>query len=296
MEEFRLPKDGEVYTGTIIDRSHSLINAGIWGGISVDDLRNWLTNFTDSVERFFAARILDALVYRSKTQTESLIVDLFQRALPLIDQDAEVWEDVLRQLKSCPVRLVPVICENDPPSKSGPSVVRLVKRHLKFNDQWLANPQALSSAKHSKAEHIVFIDDFLGTGYQFKRFLRKERPLEKIRNARFTYAPLVAHQRGLDELRKVCPSIRLAPVEVVNDDYNLFAEKPDGQIDPENSAAATRSFYEKFLVKKKLDKLGRRSLGYGKLGLCLGFEHGTPNSSLPILWLNKNGFIPLLTR
>ena len=35
---------------------------------------------------------------------------------------------------------------------------------------------------------------------------------------------------------------------------------------------------------------------YFKLGLCYGFSHATPNSTLPIFWYETDNWIPLLNR
>lgn len=79
---FKLPRDGKIYIDQIVERCTSLIQCGIWGDMHPSHLRRWMKNFTTDEEKYFAACVLDSLIYRSKSQTIALIRQLFQRALP----------------------------------------------------------------------------------------------------------------------------------------------------------------------------------------------------------------------
>src|SRR5438067_1032212 len=79
---FMLPRDGQTYHIEIFDRCRELINFDIWGGLHLSRLRSWITNFKTDEEKYFAACILDNLIYRSKAQTINLLEQLFQRVIP----------------------------------------------------------------------------------------------------------------------------------------------------------------------------------------------------------------------
>lgn len=79
---FQLPVDGLTYTRDIFQRCSDLIAFDIWKDLDPSQFRKWLNNFTTSEERYFAACILDGLIYRSKDQTVSLVKQLFGRVLP----------------------------------------------------------------------------------------------------------------------------------------------------------------------------------------------------------------------
>jgi hypothetical protein len=117
-----------LYYEDIVERCHGFINCGIWEGLDKNRLRAWLTNFRTDEERYFAACVLDALIFRSEKQTISLFRHLLLRVLPdlarlepghsgaLIDA-----HDKLKRVDSPlepGMRLVSVTKLSDPPSKS----------------------------------------------------------------------------------------------------------------------------------------------------------------------------------
>jgi hypothetical protein len=297
---YRLPHRATTYVDSVIPRCENLIASGIWSGLEVQQLRSWLNNFPEPLQRYFAVRVLDHLIYRSDRQTDALINQLFQRCLPeLLSQFAggnSISSNVieaLRQSNDPDIRLVPVIGKEDPPTKSGPTVARLIKRALSFSNDWIIFPEMLSQAKHKTAQVIVFVDDFLGTGFQFNKFLRRLKEQQALAGKLLVYAPLIAHMRGLERLGKRLPEVKIAYAEQMDSSHNLFAT---AESDGVNTQDAMFRFYEEFLRVKGLHLLPRRQMGYGRLGLCLAFDHATPNSSLPLLWLPHQGFNPLFKR
>jgi predicted alpha/beta-fold hydrolase len=118
MSPFQLPRDWRVYTDQILERCASLIQYGIWGDFKSSQLRRWMNNFTTDEERYFAACVLDTLIYRSKDQTLALIRQLFQRSLPDLTRldhtplgQIEDWQYLLQSepsIRDPGVRLVAV--------------------------------------------------------------------------------------------------------------------------------------------------------------------------------------------
>ena len=62
---FALPRDGIVYTDTVFSRSRDFISYDVWSGVELHRLDQWIANFRTEEERYFAAKVLDALIYRS---------------------------------------------------------------------------------------------------------------------------------------------------------------------------------------------------------------------------------------
>lgn len=52
--------------------------------------------------------------------------------------------------------------------------------------------------------------------------------------------------------------------------------------------------YNEFLKRKGVKN--KDTLGFGSLGLVYGFEHNTPNGSLPIIHYKSDTFNPLLKK
>lgn len=300
---FAIPERAETYVRDITQRCEELVESQIWRGIDIPRLRAWLANFTTPAESYFAARILDAFIFRSDPQTTALMIQLFQRSLPDMIRRAGVatgpiedWLVRLRDLRDDPgIRLVPVIGQTDPPTKSGPLVCRLMKRHLRLNDKWMIWPVQIERARRRGIRTFLFVDDFLGTGNQFLNFIRSLRLAARYDNECFIYAPLVAHKKGIDRLRKRLSFIHVASVEQLDDSYCLFSPTSVHFNDGENTPELAKSFYLNFLHERGV-ALGRLTLGYSRLSLAFAFDHATPNASLPILWLPHPNLSPLLSR
>lgn len=300
---FTVPRDGESYISHILDRCSDLIETKIWQGIEKGHIEAWLTNFHDLTERYFAAVMLDALMYRSREQTVSLLTQLLQRVLPdlAIQLGLETldpnWIAALSQTSEDPrIRIVPVIRDNDPPTKSGILIARLLKRYLRIKEKWMIWPWQVESAINKGASVILFLDDFLGTGLQFRRFIRKMHLDAGFGQAHFVYSPLVAHEEGLNSLRQKVPQISYAAVEVLQTQHQLFSDESDFFKDGSNTSGSARQFYRELLKRHGLLNLGSRAFGYGRLGVVYAFEHATPNASLPLLWLETENWIPLFNR
>ena len=194
---FTLPKDGRIYTRRILERCRKLIEFNVWSGIQQNRLDLWFNNFEDDTGKYFAARVLDSLIYRSNDQTTSLMRHLFQVQIPKYARQnrlPEVLHHPFYHLQDQsivhPLKIVPVIPQDEGPAKSGPIIARMYRRNLRFGNNYLIHPNRMYSAV-GEVECVIFVDDFLGTGQQFSRFLQ-EIKLESISSeCCFVYAPLV---------------------------------------------------------------------------------------------------------
>lgn len=301
---FRLPEDGELYTRQIVSRCEDFAGTNIWSGIETLRLRRWLGNFTTPPEKYFAACVLDRLVYRSSEQTCSLIRQLFQRSLPdacrrrsLAAAAVDNWTEALQGHADIGVRVVPVIRDNDPPTKSGPLVARLFRRHLRLNERWMIWPWQVRRNRERGVRTFLFADDFLGTGHQFRKFARRVQLREALRNAEAIYVPLMAHQRGLDRLREKLPWLQCSSVEVLDYSYDVFSDSHEYFADDHtNRPHAAREYYVDLMMRKGWADRRLDVFGYGGLSLVVAFEHATPNATLPVLWTHRASFVPLFDR
>ncbi len=300
-DSFSVPHDGEDFEADVLYRCQDLIVSRIWEGILLHRLKTWFTNFKTAPERYFAACVLDTLIYRSKGQTVAMMQQLFQRTLPdLVRSDppqegpSQDWGQALvRTTPGDPgLRLVPVIRSVDSPGKSGPLLCRMYRRHLRFNHDWMIWPWQLSDAKSRGLGVFVFIDDFLGTGTQFSEFAEHFSLADSFADAYVVYAPLVAHTSGLTLLRSSFPNLRVVAPEVLDDRHNLFSESTSCFRDGVNSPASAHALYKQISKEHNL----RLTPGFGELALAYVFEHATPNNCLPILWQVTPKWKPLFER
>src|SRR5436190_14170332 len=111
---FTVPLHGQIYYDTIKERCNNLIDLNIWDGIEKIQLRKWLNNFSTEEEKYFAACVLDCLIFRSEQQTESLFFQLFYKEIPNLirRKNLSVDANLIARLKETPdpkVRLVSVM-------------------------------------------------------------------------------------------------------------------------------------------------------------------------------------------
>jgi len=79
---FVVPSDGPTFIEQVRIRCEDLVRCDIWADLSIQRLNQWWSNFRTDIERYFAACLLDSVIYRSEAQTVALMRQLVQRALP----------------------------------------------------------------------------------------------------------------------------------------------------------------------------------------------------------------------
>ena len=297
----KLPDNIDYFVESTITTGKQLIERGFWE-IPESRLDSWWRQFCGHEEKFFAACLLDQTIFRSRHQFESALRALFRSNLfgAVFPGEHDLCLTEAIQGRPDPkIRLIPVICESDPPTKSGPLVMRRLQRILRLNSKWMCWPWLAPQAiEEQDVEIIVFVDDFLGSGRQFETFFEKwDFPKKLDSRVKYIYAPVIAHQVGLDYLAKVLPSVTVVCVEKLGDSHRFFNETTwhhigQGQV----TADDAKTWYLDFATKRKIAPRSVSPLGYGELELAFGFSHATPNNSLPILWCSSEDWQPLLER
>lgn len=302
---FVAPPGAQAFSEGMLQRTRDLIDAGLWD-IPLDRLVGWWGEFTNIEQRYFAACVLDSLIYRTPSQFASGILDLMRggasqasgAALGL-SSDIELVSILRDRFKDPKVRLVPVICDSDPPSKSGPLVMRRLKKLLGVADKWMIWPWQIREAVTDEGVKVILlVDDLLGSGKQVDTFCTKEDVIESSKGAQIIYAPVVAHQKGIDHLKGVLPQLNVVTSELLTTEHSFFSESiwknlTNGKI----AADDAKQFYLDLLAKTGFRASPKvPALGVGELALCFGFSHGTPNNSLPLLWHASPEWRSLLER
>jgi hypothetical protein len=304
--DFQLPKDGLTYSREIFQRCTALIACDIWKDLDPSRFRQWLNNFTTQEEKYFAACVLDGLIYRSKDQTASLIKQLFGRVLvdltrldPCPLGCVNDWEQRLRrppQEGDPGVRLVTAVRRTDPPTKSAHYVARLMKREHSVQERWIIKAWEIPAAVAKGVRVYVFVDDFLATGDQFSKFFSEEA-LNLLSGVYLVYAPLAAHTSGIELLNREFPALRVAAVETLDRSCGLFSPESKYFDDGVNSPEGAKLFYERLLKRKGIQVDPARRGGHGDLELAYVFEHAAPDNCLPILWWpHTSAWTPLFSR
>lgn len=295
-----IPNGVQLYIDRIYGRCDNLVRSQIWAGINRNELNMWFSSFSSLEEQYFAAIILDSLVFRSADQTKALMIQGLQRCIPQLlmndgyfDRYRGKWLETLSK-SGVPIRLVPVLRNGDGPGKSGHVICREYSRLVGVNSNLIINPQDISTAKADGVKLIIFVDDFLGTGQQFSEFYGQVRG-EFDDGLTPVYIPLCAHETGMDKVRADFPELCLSASESLSVCDGLFGEDQEFCPDRVNTYALLKELYLE-LMRTRLGTDIDEPFGYGGLGMVYGFSHATPNATLPLLWSKKNGNIFLLNR
>lgn len=265
-----------------------------------------MKNFISDEDRYFAACVLDSLIYRSDEQTTALVQHLFQRPLAdLVRIDPcplgriEDWLERLRGDVDPQIRLVAAVKKTDPTHKSAHIVSRLVKRQLAIRPNWVIKPWEIAAHMARGVQVLVFIDDFLGTGKQFEELIEQEGLRWIFGSVYVVYAPFAAHESGIAYLNESSryPTLRIASAEVLDRRHQIFETDAGVFNDGINTIDLAKAHYLDLLSRVGIRLSGNETLGFGGLGLSYCFEHAIPDNNLPLLWRQGNpDWLPLFDR
>ena len=260
-----LPGDWSLYNAEIIQRCEKLIEVGIWSGITKIRLNSWLNNFKSDKEVYFAACILDSLIYRSNDQTVALSRQMLQRTVHDIDKVKKIpvtindWEvdlsveKLVRTRLDPKVRFVPVCKSNDSPHKSGYFISRMYKRDIRIHPSLFINHNQIEEHRRCGIETFIFIDDFLASGQQFIEFWHDENLSTICDGAYIAYLPLVAHEKGINAIAREFPAIVVSAVEILDAEHGVFSSGTN-YFGEENAPEKVKLFYYDLLERKRLPK------------------------------------------
>jgi len=300
---FHVPPAHEGLYDQVVSRFRMLLRRRVVTGIHDMQLNLWLNNFSSAEEQYLAARVLENLSYRSQAMVTSAIHHVFECVLPCelrrrgIGDFADVGAFV-GSLKSGdvghPLRFVAVDGSHEQtPGKSGSVIIRQFQRDG-VSKALTCKPDNLGKLP-ATVKCLVFVDDMLGTGKQFTTFAQHYKLDAYAKSHAVVYCPLIAHQKGLDALAAKFPWLTLLPVEIFGEAHQFYraaaAAPARWAVDGVNLVDDVQAFVKELSLKRKIPATTKHALN-----LLLGFEHATPNNSLPLLYAESAHWNFLLKR
>lgn len=301
---FNVPSNRLGFFDEIDHRFRLLLHKGIITGIDQIRLNGWLANFKSPEDKYLAAHILNGLTYRSDAMVRSSFQHLVHCELPqvlrtsanLLFPDLDTFDTALGDDDKMPgLRFVAVDGTfEETPGKSGAVVIRQFRRHLRISKKLLCRPENLSDLPDT-VRALVFIDDMVGTGRQFKTFANYYGLSNHVGKRALIYCPLLAFDAGVKKISQALPWLEIRPVETLGACHRFFRPL-DG--DPKLwGADATNQVQD---VREHVSELCRRSDLPSKtqhsLDLVVAFEHAVPNNSMPLLSIKTARWQPLFDR
>lgn len=299
----------EVTQEWVLRKCDYFVDTQLWPPYRELDATRWLDNF-EPAELEHAIHLLHSVLFYSAAVTDRLFVAAFQSlsrhigcpALPAM-QARSLWRSFLDT-----VYITHVTGETPTTSDSGHLFARKARDLLRIpEDRILDNARTLEAIIAGKARHVVFVDDFVGSGIQFRDTWRRphrltastETSFEKAslsRNTRFFYCPVFCTERAMNTvLTTDCARVRVSPAHFLNERYSALSA--NSLIWPDRLRSTAEAFLHTVSTRAGLPDTGGKVVddwrGFHALGLTIAFSHGVPDATLPILYTDKNGWKPL---
>lgn len=286
------------YYSLVKDRCIKQIDMHIWDGIDKNKFDAWLKNFQSDKEKFFAACILDNLIYRSEIQTISLLYDLLSRDLDNLfrSNNFEINDSPLSLLrnkyKDPGFRIVAALTRKDGASKSGYFMCNLIVHQLDVCEKWTINPDKIDDEIQKGIKCFVLLDDILCSGNHMKETIEDWGLCEKG-NVNFTIAVCAAHQVGLNQLNENFNEIKIAYTELLTHEDSFFSSIDCTDFDFQ-TIDEVKDFYQSFMKSKNIKY--ENIFGYDGISLLYAFKHNVPNNCLPIIHYESDDFKSLIAK
>jgi hypothetical protein len=297
----------DIYVESVLAKCETLKKSGLWAPEPRLRPSAWVANFTEENDRVLAAAILDNFIFYSDRACDRLLMSAYHQL-----EDAILVGHI-----PCPSRpeqfiqnmaFAPVEGEDPRPTDSGNPMCRRLRDLTGIPDRQFHQPHLLL-AEARAGKPIVLVDDFLGSGQQLIQTWQRPyvgagpQSLQDLHATSpfpaFCLVP-VATETALRNVRAQAPALTVIATHVLDDGYSvrnlasphLNPPMPDFQ-------ARLRDFLSRHAASLDLEtflQTGDRPLyGFHELGLLLSFEHGTPDSTVPLLWAGgPTGWIRLV--
>ena len=284
----------------------------VWEGhASRPAVEGWLDNFARLPapeaprERLFALCLLSQFMYFGSRQMRTLLKSLYRDKYkyPIVERIRRMNADTLNtafiqarfQETLDGTRFLGI----GNPSESGVHLLYYYRQENQLKKKYFINAHEIISVeggrrvlRYPDVTRYVFVDDFCGSGSQGKRY--SNDILVELKNLApgciAAYHVLFATTDGLKSLKDEtkfdvvdCIYELDTTFKCFGNDSRYFSRPIDG-IDKPGVEAMCRKY------GSLLDSAD--PLGFGDCQLLIGFNHNTPNNSLPIFWFDEPGGPP----
>jgi hypothetical protein len=189
--------------------------------------------------------------------------------------------------------------------KSGGTMAYFLKQTTVFKRfssrfKLISSPKDLKSQGLEEDDHLILLDDIIGTGASLCDFYRKDIQPQLVAdeyNIRLSIL-CIAYMKDASEYI----ADQIGSVELFGTEYIKAFASGSSPFGYRPKMLPIREFayeYGKDLFITKDYKTGKTAphpLGYNRSQSLIIFSHSVPNNTLPIIWSNKNGWFPLFPR
>lgn len=261
--------------------------------------RRWAKQFDEGPEKNLAWLILRHLVFRTTDQLESSMRQALKRAAQYFGEvggfpEETEWRDIFnRKLSGLSFYCSPPVASTyTSPGKSGELIARMINRTYKIDKYY-----AYNFNKFEPTDRLLIVDDGSFTGEQIDGFLTAYTPAKEY-PAQIAIVLSIAHENAVALLKERHPLISVFCGEILLKSH-CFESMSSSWIEKRmwlDESCTPLEVYENLCIKHKLGGASSAFLGFGGLGVMLGYEHGIPDDSLSVLWDHSDTWVPLIER
>lgn len=284
-----------------------VFNETVWDRkASISKINPWLENFEEK-DREDLLFLLTQFIFLSKFQISNMLISIYRDFIKysIVEEfrlknsntlDYKLITDNLNS-KLLKTRFVPI----GNPSESSSNLMYEF-RTINGLSKNLFIEQSTINSLTDDLENFIFIDDICGSGTQVKLYTKKviENIKCKYPSAKIHYYTLVASEMGIDSVLRLNWFTSIDTVMKLDDSYKCFS--PESRFFKNNNGiidiANLKRICEKHgfkLIESILLKGGQagshaihHQLGFNDSQLLIGFDHNTPDNTLPIFWYNED--------
>lgn len=291
----------------VLNKCNFFVETHIWPLKNKLDPEGFLSNFSPQ-ERVYAVHLINSFMYYSDFLLDNLLISVIRGlskfVLPKgLHHSARVtaWKHFLdNALFTFPTG------ENPSVTDSGHLFVRKVRDLLDIPESRIIEPlKALEWTLSDKAESVIFVDDFVGSGIQFRDTWNRKYNINgtsksfadlTANSTKFFYCPLFctnfALRKTLNQFKQV---VNFYPGHILEPEHSILA--PDSIFWPDQLKNDAPRVLHDICTRIGLPDTDGKHVkdwkGFCKLGLGIAFEHCIPDASMPIFYTTENGWNPL---
>lgn len=290
------------------------LNKTIWENkISGIKIKNWLNNYNEDIEKKMALYLLSEFMYFGDVQMRVLLKTLYRDLYryPILKDirkknngslDCDLIENEFNEILK-KTRFIGV----GNPSESGAHLLYFFRQENNLSKKNFINSFDLKKDENKDISKIVFLDDFCGSGSQatdedYTKIINEIKS-ERV-GIEIDYLMLVGTVSGIKVVTDSKNFNNVDAVIKLDNSFKCFESdsryfnnidlpfliKEVKDFTSKYGSELMFDFWEKYGVRNHaaLQKLSiRDSLGFGNCQLLLGFNHNTPDNSLPIFWYDE---------
>ena len=276
----------------------------VWPVVPEFNTEAWLSNFSSN-EKPVAERLLINFSYFNERMTDALLRAAVQNYFCQEEQNSKV---ISKNVTGYIGQTAFVLCEGEipHPTDSGNLFSRKLRDKLLIPEHnIMLSKEALRREREFK--RFIFVDDFCGSGEQFEATWKRSHQINgehfsfqdicKFANHIFAYCCCISTSTASEKIAKVAPAVTLSSAHQLHDRHSAVHHSSsiwqDRDVKSAQRIIKDASFRAGYSAEDGSQEDWR---GFHALGLTLAFNHGIPDSSLPLFFSQRKNWKPLMIR